>query len=137
MAFDIFEGEGHVPIKGFYKGLMNLFSGWIPELQFFINGNLEDIKNHYKGLSDRFGFKVLPLLRDLKARTAGNISTKKCGLFEQSIRRKITCKRMPCENPVIPGSIFILEMNKELFLQKTNKFSCIVFRLRCASQVRI
>jgi hypothetical protein len=59
-AFDIFEGEGHVPIKGFYKGLMNLFSGWIPELQFFINGNLEDIKNHYNGLSERFGFKVLP-----------------------------------------------------------------------------
>jgi predicted alpha/beta superfamily hydrolase len=59
-AFDIFEGEGHVPIKGFYQGLMNLFSGWIPSLEFFINGDLEYIKNHYEGLTDRFGFRVLP-----------------------------------------------------------------------------
>lgn len=59
-AFDIFEGEGHVPVKGFYQGLMNLFSGWIPDLEFFRSGTLEDIKDHYLELTGRFGFRVLP-----------------------------------------------------------------------------
>ncbi|MFC2158653.1 alpha/beta hydrolase-fold protein [Acidobacteriota bacterium] len=58
--FEIFEGEGHVPIRGFYQGVMNHFSGWIPELEFFRSGTLDYIKKHYKALTERFGFKILP-----------------------------------------------------------------------------
>jgi len=59
-SFNIFEGEGHVSVKGFYQGLMNNFSGWIPTLEFFRNGSLDDIKDHYSRLTKRFGFRVLP-----------------------------------------------------------------------------
>ncbi|MCJ7682435.1 MAG: hypothetical protein MUP70_17030 [Candidatus Aminicenantes bacterium] len=59
-AFDIFEGEGHVPVKGFYQGLINLFSGWIPDQEFFRSGTLDDIKHHYMALTERFGFNVFP-----------------------------------------------------------------------------
>lgn len=59
-SFDIFEGEGHVPVKGFYKGLRWIFHRWIPELEFFRNGTLDDIKNHYGKLTQRYGFSVLP-----------------------------------------------------------------------------
>ncbi len=72
---DIFEGEGHVPIKGFYQGLMNLFSGWIPELEFFRSGTLDFIKKHYETLTKRFGFKVLPppdILNTVGQRYLGN-----------------------------------------------------------------
>lgn len=39
---------------------MNNFSGWIPTLEFFRNGSLDDIKDHYSRLTKRFGFRVLP-----------------------------------------------------------------------------
>lgn len=59
-SFDIFEGEGHVPVKGFYKGLRGLFHRWIPEFEFFRSGTLKDIKNHYGRLTEKYGFTVLP-----------------------------------------------------------------------------
>jgi predicted alpha/beta superfamily hydrolase len=59
-SFGIFEQEGHVPIKGFYQGIRNVFPDWIPKLDFFMNGTLEDIKNHYGALSKKYGFRVLP-----------------------------------------------------------------------------
>jgi hypothetical protein len=58
-SFDIFEGEGHVPVKGFYKGLRELFHKWIPELEFFRSGTLKDIINHYGKLTEKYGFTVL------------------------------------------------------------------------------
>lgn len=59
-SFDIFEGEGHVPVKGFYQGLRDIFSKWIPTFEFFANGSLEDMKIHYGKLTERFGYRILP-----------------------------------------------------------------------------
>ncbi len=59
-SFDIFEEEGHVPVKGFYQGLRNIFYEWIPAFEFFVEGNLEDVKVHYGKLTNRFGYRVLP-----------------------------------------------------------------------------
>ena len=59
-SFDVFDGEGHIPIRGFYKGLRGLFHRWIPELEFFRSGTLEDIKSHYGKLTKKYGFIVLP-----------------------------------------------------------------------------
>ncbi len=59
-SYDIFDGEGHVPVKGFYKGLRGLFHRWIPVLEFFRSGTLDDIKSHYRGLTEKYGFPVLP-----------------------------------------------------------------------------
>ena len=59
-SFDVFEGEGHIPIRGFYKGLRGLFHKWIPEFEFFRSGTLEDIKSHYGKLTKKYGFTVLP-----------------------------------------------------------------------------
>lgn len=58
--FDIFHGEGHVPAKGFYQGLRRLFPTWIPNLDFFRNGSLDDLKQHYSTLSREYGFPVSP-----------------------------------------------------------------------------
>jgi len=57
--YDIFSGEGHVPVKGFYQGLRGLFPTWMPSLDFFFNGTLEDIEQHYSRLSARYGFPVV------------------------------------------------------------------------------
>lgn len=65
--FDIFEHEGHVPIKGFYQGLKRLFPHWIPSFQMFEKGSLADLKNHYKKNSAKYGFKVLPTAAILNA----------------------------------------------------------------------
>lgn len=58
--YSIYEKEGHVPIKGFYQGLRNIFEGWMPPLKMFLNGSAEEIKSHYKKLSEKFGFEVIP-----------------------------------------------------------------------------
>ncbi len=58
--FDIFEGEGHVPVKGFYQGLRGAFPTWWPAPSLFQTGTLEDVKSHYAGLSQRYGFPVSP-----------------------------------------------------------------------------
>jgi predicted alpha/beta superfamily hydrolase len=57
---DIFHGEGHVPAKGFYQGLRRLFPAWLPKLDFFLNGSLDDLKQHYGKLSREYGFPVTP-----------------------------------------------------------------------------
>ncbi len=58
--FDAFQGEGHVPTKGFYQGLRGLFPDWIPPLEFFLSGTLEDLRQHYGDLSGKYGFRVTP-----------------------------------------------------------------------------
>lgn len=58
--FDTFQGEGHVPAKGFYQGMRGLFPNWIPPLELFRSGGLEDVKRHYDGLSRKHGFRVSP-----------------------------------------------------------------------------
>jgi predicted alpha/beta superfamily hydrolase len=58
--YNIYDKEGHVPIKGFYQGLRNAFDYWCPSLKMFMAGTAEDIKKHYKGLSDKYGFEVKP-----------------------------------------------------------------------------
>lgn len=56
----IFEKEGHVPIKGFYQGLRNVFANWAPPLKVLLNGSVEELKTHYNGLSKKYGFEVAP-----------------------------------------------------------------------------
>ncbi len=58
--YNIYDREGHVPIKGFYQGLRNAFDNWCPSLKIFMSGTVEDIKKHYSGLSDKYGFEVVP-----------------------------------------------------------------------------
>lgn len=57
---EIHDGEGHVPIKGFYQGLRLLFSHWIPPTSTLLEADWPAVVEHYRGLSNRFGFKVDP-----------------------------------------------------------------------------
>jgi enterochelin esterase-like enzyme len=58
--YSIDDREGHVPIKGFYQGLRNAFDNWCPSLKMFLSGTVEDIKKHYNGLTEKYGFEVVP-----------------------------------------------------------------------------
>ncbi len=57
---DIFETEGHVPIKGFYQGLRGLFPAWIPTSKMFKEGTLSQLLAHCKKNTERYGFEMLP-----------------------------------------------------------------------------
>lgn len=57
-AFQQFKDENHgsVVLPAYYAGLRMVFEGWTPAAI----GSLEDVEMHYRRLSDRLGFPVLP-----------------------------------------------------------------------------
>lgn len=57
-AFDTFEGEGHVPILGFYRALRGLFPEWYPGSGLILGGTLDDLRRHYDRLTNEYGFPV-------------------------------------------------------------------------------
>ncbi len=57
---DLLENEGHIPIKGFYAGMRELYKDWLISLELIINPDLKEIQKHYKTLSKSFGYKILP-----------------------------------------------------------------------------
>ena len=57
-SMDIFEGEGHVPVKGFYQGLRRLFADWMISLELLKKADLSEIRRHYEALSNKHGFKA-------------------------------------------------------------------------------
>jgi predicted alpha/beta superfamily hydrolase len=59
-SWEVFDGEGHVPVKGFYQGIRLVFSGWFPAMEVFMTGDLPTLKKHYAGLTERIGFDVRP-----------------------------------------------------------------------------
>ena len=59
-ASEIFEKESHVPIKGFYQGLRNLFAGYVVSLDILTKGDMEDLRDHYSSLSSKYGFVIAP-----------------------------------------------------------------------------
>lgn len=48
------ENHGSVVLPAYYAGLRKVFAGWSPPQ----TGNVADLENHYKKLSDRFGYKI-------------------------------------------------------------------------------
>lgn len=55
--FRQFPEENHpsVVLQAYYWGLRKIFAGWMPPQ----NGSVSDLENHYKKLTDRFGYKIL------------------------------------------------------------------------------
>ena len=57
------ETHGSVVLRAHYWGLRRAFAGWVlpadPETGIFA-GSLEDLEKHYEGLSERYGFRVIP-----------------------------------------------------------------------------
>jgi predicted alpha/beta superfamily hydrolase len=57
------ENHGTVVLRAHYWGLRKVFDGWRlppnPETGRF-DGGLDDVKSHYAGLSERYGFTVVP-----------------------------------------------------------------------------
>jgi uncharacterized protein len=49
------ENHGSVVLPVYYAGLRKIFAGWIPPS----NGAILDLENHYKKLSERFGYKIV------------------------------------------------------------------------------
>ena len=49
------ENHGSVVLPVYYAGLRKIFEGWTPPQ----NGGVADLENHYKKLSERFGYKIL------------------------------------------------------------------------------
>lgn len=47
------ENHGSVVLPAYYQGLRKIFTGWIPQSE-----NLTDLENHYKRLSERFGYQI-------------------------------------------------------------------------------
>lgn len=47
------ENHGSVVLPAYYQGLRRIFTGWIPQSE-----NLTDLENHYKRLSERFGYQI-------------------------------------------------------------------------------
>jgi predicted alpha/beta superfamily hydrolase len=61
VEFREYEGEGHVPVLGFYEGLRVFFEGWFP-FEAFEEGDWTVLAKHYEELSARFGYHVrIPL----------------------------------------------------------------------------
>lgn len=55
---EIIPGGGHVPFVSIYNGLGFVFEGWaFPREQALASG-LEGVENHYRQLTERFGFEV-------------------------------------------------------------------------------
>lgn len=50
------ENHGSVVLPAYYAGLRKVFAGWTPPQ----SGSFADLDNHYKKLSDRFGYKISP-----------------------------------------------------------------------------
>jgi predicted alpha/beta superfamily hydrolase len=48
------ENHGSVVLPVYYAGLRKVFAGWAPPQ----TGGLADLENHYKKLSERFGYKI-------------------------------------------------------------------------------
>jgi predicted alpha/beta superfamily hydrolase len=59
-SWEVFAGEGHVPVKGFYQGLRWVFADWFPTMDVFMTGDLPALRRHYAELSEQFGFDVQP-----------------------------------------------------------------------------
>ena len=49
------ENHGSVVLPAYYAGLRKIFAGWTPQ-----SGSIAELENHYKKLSERFGYKILP-----------------------------------------------------------------------------
>jgi len=56
----IYKGEGHFPNKGFYDGMRMLFSDWSPPYQWFYDGTLKQLKDHYLALSKKMKMTITP-----------------------------------------------------------------------------
>ena len=41
-------------MPAYYAGFRKIFEGWIPT----VSGNISDLENHYKKLSQRFGYEI-------------------------------------------------------------------------------
>ncbi len=55
--FREFKDENHASgvLPAYYAGLRKIFAGWIPPP----SGSVAELENHYKKLSDRFGYKIV------------------------------------------------------------------------------
>jgi predicted alpha/beta superfamily hydrolase len=49
------ENHGSVVLPAFYVGLRKIFAGWLPPS----TGSVADLENHYRRLSERFGYKIV------------------------------------------------------------------------------
>ena len=50
------ENHGSVVLPAYYAGLRKIFEGWTPPA----GGNIADLENHYRRLSERFGYEIKP-----------------------------------------------------------------------------
>src|SRR5688572_8739919 len=48
------ENHGSIVLRAYYAGLRKIFHGWTPP----DGGSLTDLENHYKKLSERFGYRI-------------------------------------------------------------------------------
>ena len=48
------ENHGSVVLRAYYAGLRKIFNGWTPPA----TGSVTDLENHYKKLSERFGYQI-------------------------------------------------------------------------------
>ncbi|PKK83247.1 MAG: hypothetical protein CVT49_09585 [candidate division Zixibacteria bacterium HGW-Zixibacteria-1] len=57
-TMEVFEGAGHVPYASCHNGLSYIFGDWQYPAEKLKAGGLESLKEHYKKLSDKYGFRV-------------------------------------------------------------------------------
>ncbi len=57
---DVFEGEGHFPMKGFYQGLRRAFREWGPPTEWFFSGTLDELREHYRRAGERYKIDAIP-----------------------------------------------------------------------------
>lgn len=71
---DIFTAEGHFPMKGFYQGLRLVFNDWAPPSDWFFTGTLDELREHYNQVSEKYGTPNRPpsdLIWSLRSRLEG------------------------------------------------------------------
>jgi predicted alpha/beta superfamily hydrolase len=71
---DVFPGEGHFPMKGFYQGLRLVFGDWAPPAAWFFTGTLGDLQEHYERVGEKYGDPGRPpsdLIWSLRSRLNG------------------------------------------------------------------
>jgi hypothetical protein len=85
------ENHGSVVLPAYYWGLRKIFAGWTPPP----TGTVEDLENHYKKLSERFGYAIrvpeellnragYQFLRANRAAEAIEVFRKNVGLYPNS-----------------------------------------------------
>jgi len=104
----IIENGGHVPFISLHDGLRSIFVGWIYPIDKIEKSNLMDIVEHYRHLTEKYGFEVEIPLDPLI--TLSYVLTER-----EDIPQTIETLLLACEiHPYSPDAFYYLGMAYEL-----------------------